>query len=173
MKSTRSRGGLTFARPVIDVCKSVFPGTWGCHSLALPVTKLMLIARRLTAVALLLLMQGPAMLVQEVAWVKMLASYTQQRGLVKGVVETFDGDHPCKLCKKAQELRRQQQQENPNEPKPAPEQRRLTWGEMIAATALQLKQPHSFDAVLPMIAWARRGTACWPDGPEPPPPERA
>jgi hypothetical protein len=67
------------------------------------------------AIALILLMQGPAMLVQEVAWVKMLVSYTQERGLKRGVIETFDGKHPCKLCKKAAEIRQQEQPQDPAE----------------------------------------------------------
>ena len=54
-------------------------------------------------------MQGPAMLVQEVAWAKMLVTYTQERGLKRGVIETFDGKHPCDLCNKAAEMRQQEQ----------------------------------------------------------------
>lgn len=37
--------------------------------------------RKLVGIALVLAMQGPAMLVQEVAWLKMLISYIQERGL--------------------------------------------------------------------------------------------
>jgi hypothetical protein len=33
--------------------------------------------RQFAVICLILLMQGPAMLVQEVAWVKMLVTYTQ------------------------------------------------------------------------------------------------
>lgn len=37
---------------------------------------------------------------QTVAWAGMLWSYTQAEGsLLSGVKKTFDGDHPCKMCK--------------------------------------------------------------------------
>jgi hypothetical protein len=35
----------------------------------------------------------------------MLVEYSQTQPLVKAVAETFDGDHPCALCKQASNLR--------------------------------------------------------------------
>lgn len=35
---------------------------------------------------------------QLVAWAGMLRDYTAEKGLVTGISETFDGDHPCPLC---------------------------------------------------------------------------
>ena len=36
---------------------------------------------------------------QSIAWATMLVKYSQQVSLPKAVAETFDGNHPCDLCK--------------------------------------------------------------------------
>ena len=38
-------------------------------------------------------------LLQSVAWVGMIASYSRNATLGEALVKTFDGEHPCKLCK--------------------------------------------------------------------------
>jgi len=132
----------------------------------------MAILRKLTAIALILLMQGPAMLVQEVAWVKMLASYTQERGLKRGVIETFDGSHPCELCNKAAELRQQEQPKDPAEKQAPPAQRlRFAWAEMIASDLLKIPAPMGRDIALPLIACFARDSGRGADAPLSPPPE--
>ncbi len=129
------------------------------------------IIRRLAAVALILLMQGPAMLVQEVAWVKMLASYTQERGLKRGVIETFDGKHPCKLCKQADEIRRQEQPREPAE-KPLPAKPpRLAWADMVTGEMLGVPDISGRDIPVSVIACVARDSGKGADSPEPPPPE--
>ncbi len=35
-----------------------------------------------------------------VAWAKMLQTYSEDRGLVVAIKDTFDGGHPCAMCKK-------------------------------------------------------------------------
>lgn len=93
---------------------------------------------RLLALLLLLLMQGPAMLVQEVAWAQMLVSYTQERGLKRGVVETFDGNHPCELCAKASELREDERRDDPLE-RPSNRNRfQFSWAEMVPLAFLRI-----------------------------------
>jgi hypothetical protein len=37
---------------------------------------------------------------QSVAWATMLVEYSQHATLKKAIVQTFDGDHPCDLCKR-------------------------------------------------------------------------
>jgi hypothetical protein len=124
---------------------------------------------KLLAVALCLLMQGPAMLVQEVAWVNMLVSYTQERGLKRGVIETFDGNHPCELCKKAAELR---QQEQPDAEKQLPAQRqRLAWAEMVASELLKMPVIRGHDISVSMIATTVVDAGKGSDAPDSPPPE--
>jgi hypothetical protein len=127
--------------------------------------------RTITALLLILLMQGPAMLVQEVAWVNMLVTYTQERGLKRGIIETFDGEHPCEMCKTAQKLR--QQSDNPEEPA-APQKTRpnLAWGPMmIPAGRFQTPVPESRDLLMVVAGWQQLWTGRGVDGPEPPPPK--
>ena len=42
---------------------------------------------------------GHLIVLQSVAWTKMLIEYSQKSGLVDGVAMTFNGSAPCKLCK--------------------------------------------------------------------------
>jgi hypothetical protein len=37
-------------------------------------------------------------LLQSIAWVNMLVSFSARDGIQAAVVKTFDGKHPCKLC---------------------------------------------------------------------------
>lgn len=127
--------------------------------------------RRLTALALILLMQGPAMLVQEVAWVKMLVSYSQERGLKRGVIETFDGSHPCGLCKKAAELRQQEKPQDPAEKQLPSQRQRLAWAEMIASDLLEMPVIAGHEIHLPIIARIARDSGIGAGAPAPPPPE--
>jgi hypothetical protein len=125
-----------------------------------------------TAIALILLMQGPAMLVQEVAWIGMLVSYTQDRGLKRGVIETFDGEHPCELCKKADQIRQQEQPQEPTEKQLPPAQRlRFAWAEMILSDPLKMPDMQGRDMALPVIAWTSRDSGRGADAPVSPPPE--
>jgi len=127
--------------------------------------------RTLTALTLILLMQGPAMLVQEVAWVNMLVTYTQERGLKRGVIETFDGDHPCEMCKTAEKIR--QQSEDPKVPA-APQKTRpnLAWAPMmIPAGRFQTPDPKCRDFLMVAAGWLQPWTGKGVDGPEPPPPK--
>ena len=36
---------------------------------------------------------------QSAAWIGMAVSYSVEKGVVEGISETFDGAHPCLLCK--------------------------------------------------------------------------
>lgn len=38
-------------------------------------------------------------LLQVVAWSKMLVDYSAELGLLEGASNTFDGEHPCEMCK--------------------------------------------------------------------------
>ena len=40
---------------------------------------------------------------QSVAWLGMVVSYSQNATLNEALTKTFDGKHPCKLCKAVQE----------------------------------------------------------------------
>lgn len=81
--------------------------------------------QRAVMLMLVLLMQGPALLTQEIAWVRMLMSYTAERGLVQGVSDTFDGEHPCEMCHQAEQLR--QAGSESRQPLQAPGESTLRW----------------------------------------------
>lgn len=103
--------------------------------------------RQFAVLCLVLLMQGPALLVQEVAWAKMLVTYTQERGLKRGVIETFDGKHPCKMCAKAAELRKSEGQGEPRNHQQEKKSLRLSWGEMVPAKWLEVPKDSATDVV--------------------------
>ena len=100
---------------------------------------------RICVAGLVLLMQGPAMLTQEVAWVGMLVSYTRDRGLARGVMETFDGNHPCAMCVKASKMRENDGEKEPTERNPDTKRMLLAWAEMISTYGLRLKNPSAVD----------------------------
>jgi hypothetical protein len=41
---------------------------------------------------------GPQGALQAVAWMSMLANYSLENGLARGVVDTFSGERPCAMC---------------------------------------------------------------------------
>jgi hypothetical protein len=128
--------------------------------------------KRLFVVALILLMQGPAMLVQEVAWAKMLASYTQERGWKRGVVETFDGNHPCELCRKASRIRDDDEKKDPMERQNELMRFRYSWAEMVAATLMILPVVPEREMVALEAQWIAHGNGRGADAPVSPPPKR-
>lgn len=42
---------------------------------------------------------------QSIAWSGMIVSYSAKSGLLQGVEETFDGEHPCPMCKAIKQAR--------------------------------------------------------------------
>jgi hypothetical protein len=42
-------------------------------------------------------------LLQSAAWVGMIVNYSRQSSIKEAVVKTFDGQHPCPLCKLVRE----------------------------------------------------------------------
>ena len=55
--------------------------------------------KRFVVLALVLVTGGDWALLQTAAWVGMAVSYSQDSTLRKALVKTFDGQHPCQLCK--------------------------------------------------------------------------
>jgi hypothetical protein len=47
---------------------------------------------------------------QTLAWAQMVISYSQNAPLSEALVKTFDGKHPCKLCKNIAESKRAEKQ---------------------------------------------------------------
>ncbi len=72
---------------------------------------------RIVAVTLLVLSLGLHWaILQTVAWTGMLISYSRSSGLSEGISRTFDGQHPCPLCRLVTEGRAKERQPNPQTP---------------------------------------------------------
>lgn len=65
-------------------------------------------ARSLVIGALLVSLGGHLLLLQTVAWSTMLLSYSESASLKEAAKKTFDGDHPCPLCKAVKESREEE-----------------------------------------------------------------
>jgi hypothetical protein len=52
---------------------------------------------------------GQWMALQGFAWMGMLARYSSQFGITEGIRKTFDGKHPCTLCRRISKESGQQQ----------------------------------------------------------------
>jgi hypothetical protein len=128
---------------------------------------------RFCAVGLILLLQGPAMLTQEIAWAGMLVTYTRDRGLARGVAETFDGDHPCAMCLKAAKMKNDE-----TDGKPAEQRRdeilrlRLTWVEMVPPKWQRLRNPLAVDVLMEKPAGLLVAAGRGREAPLSPPPRR-
>ena len=126
--------------------------------------------RRIAVLCLIFMMQGPAMMMQEVAWVKMLVTYTQDRGLQRGVIETFDGKHPCELCAKAAEIREKENRREPAD-QPLASMKRLSWAEMVPAAVIVLRHAAGREISYQTPVWFAGGPGKEADAPASPPPE--
>lgn len=52
-------------------------------------------------------------ILQMVAWTQMLNDYSKDKGILVAVKETFDGEHPCAMCLKIKEGRKQENENSP------------------------------------------------------------
>lgn len=106
---------------------------------------------------LAVLLQGPAMLTQELAWARMLVEYSAERGVVRGVVETFDGEHPCAMCHQAQQMRVAQRR--PDQPEDLPREALLRWSmewsKLLPPCHRLLREPDGVDLQLSALSWVR------------------
>ena len=69
------------------------------------------------ALALFSIAGGHWAVVQSVAWAEMLRNYTQESGSVTVALKrTFDGQHPCALCREIQTAKSQDHKESPVAP---------------------------------------------------------
>ncbi len=72
-----------------------------------PSTYLVPLMRGLLVAALCLSLGIQWALLQSVAWTGMLISWSQEVSLVEAVKNTFDGEHPCPLCKAVESGRKE------------------------------------------------------------------
>ncbi|MDB6032696.1 MAG: hypothetical protein JWM16_3034 [Verrucomicrobiales bacterium] len=64
------------------------------------------LSKCLVVAALVLATGGHWVLLQSVAWVGMAIHFTETDGFATAIQKTFDGKHPCKLCKVVEEGRK-------------------------------------------------------------------
>jgi hypothetical protein len=57
------------------------------------------LAKSFVAILLIVAVGGHWTFLQSVAWVKMVMDFSQDAPISVAVAKTFDGKHPCKLCK--------------------------------------------------------------------------
>jgi len=100
-------------------------------------------------------------LLQGVAWTGMLISYAQAGSLKEAVVKTFDGEHPCPLCKVIREGREEAQQESK---KPVSPTLKLELGPIWEPLEFCFSGPHDRVLAVDCVALVR---TCRP--PKPPP----
>jgi hypothetical protein len=68
-------------------------------AIPLILVQLRTINRAIVAVVLALSIGVQWPLLQSIAWLNMLVTFSAQEGIQQAVTKTFDGKHPCKLCK--------------------------------------------------------------------------
>lgn len=71
------------------------------------------VSRLVLVATLMVSIGGHWGVLQAIAWAGMLKDYTAEKGLVEGIVDTFNGERPCPLCKRIGELQHQEEKQNP------------------------------------------------------------
>jgi hypothetical protein len=59
---------------------------------------------------------------QVIAWSNMIVDYSAQDGLIEGAKKTFDGEHPCCMCKAIAEGKKQESQNRGDDKSPTTSQ---------------------------------------------------
>lgn len=52
---------------------------------------------------------------QSIAWARMISQYAQQESLGGALAKTFDGNHPCPMCRAIQQGQQQERQQHRNQ----------------------------------------------------------
>ena len=68
-------------------------------------------SRLLVALALVLAVGGHWAVLQSVAWVSMVAAYSQNATVAEAIAKTFSGKAPCELCKVVAAGKKSQQEQ--------------------------------------------------------------
>jgi hypothetical protein len=105
------------------------------------------------------------------AWGKMIVDYSAEKGLVEGVKDTFDGQHPCDLC---HSIAKAEKEESESREAPfQPDVRKLELKNLLPTEQLAARKPVSHEFLLP--AFVEPGS-CLPlsrKSPDTPPPRLA
>ena len=114
---------------------------------------------------------GVDAMLQGVAWSRMLVTYSAQAGLAAGVTMTFDGQHPCCMCKSIAGAR--QQRQDKNEEAPAVTSIRMILKEFIAPGNFEAPAPAAIDFLAVGLVPLPSGGSIHGEGPPVPPPREA
>lgn len=79
--------------------------------------RLKVIAKNILAALLIASLSLHLGLFQSVAWICMMVKYSVTDSIAKSIEKTFDGKHPCALCKIVDESKKAEQQKNGPAPK--------------------------------------------------------
>jgi hypothetical protein len=96
---------------------------------------------------------------QSVAWVGMLINYSRSDSFAEAVTKTFDGNHPCKLCKVVEEGRQAEKKQEATKT-----ETKLELALVAESARLEPPPAFSFALNLPLAAASRSETP-----PVPPP----
>ena len=77
-------------------------GGTGLNPMNIPKQIGRVLQRTVPLVLILVMTGGHWMILQSVAWAKMLVDYSRHSSLKTAVEQTFDGRHPCGMCKMIQ-----------------------------------------------------------------------
>ena len=64
-----------------------------------------------SGIAIVAMLGGHWLVLQSVAWTRMIVSFSQRDSFGTAIVKTFDGKHPCTLCLKISAGRQQEEQQ--------------------------------------------------------------
>jgi hypothetical protein len=103
---------------------------------------------------------GQWLVLQSVAWTGMLIKYSQQACLAEAVAQTFDGDHPCNICKGIERKKEIDEEEN------VPIEKQWDIKFFASPRVRIIYPPTSFD-LQPVV---RQEALTWADAPPVPPP---
>lgn len=122
-------------------------------------------------VALMISIGGHWGMLQVVAWAKMLQTYSAEKGLVTGLKETFDGEHPCAMC---EQLHAAQSESKGKQDSPTPVEKSsiaAKWlGAMETSEVVRLPDPAMLGAS--GVSAYRSQESQWQGQPMVPPPRR-
>jgi hypothetical protein len=121
------------------------------------------LAKLFVVLSLTLSLGAHWMFLQSVAWFGMVVSYSQHNPLLEAVSKTFDGKHPCGLCKFVQAGKAKEKKQDTAKPKT-----KLDQG-LVGAQSVALFPP-KLERLIPAHS-SSPDSRC--ESPPTPPPERA
>ena len=72
--------------------------------------------RGILVIMILGMTDGHWAILQSIAWTKMIIDYSRAKSIQTAIQQTFDGQHPCELCKFIQKAKQSSQQQELQQP---------------------------------------------------------